>query len=259
MVGELADWLCHERVTSLEWSSVASHNSIKDETWPVEEPDSNMKIVPDDIRCDHCNAPATTQLRNKLTNHLHSYCSQHQPDLGPPGYQHPQFVMERYRRPPDSPSSRMLAADPASQEHQALALDMLGGGNPKFPPLLGGYGACLYLLSRLTGRDQFAEWNDQFVENVREYVVKATGGAARVFEFTFSSVDYMVALLKRDFYRAQNDGYVESKPDRAVILLLEHPDWTDNQIAEAVPTTVKQLRRNLDYTCLRARHMLRPH
>jgi hypothetical protein len=109
------------------------------------------------------------------------------------------------------------------------------------------------LLSRLTGTDQFAEWSDQFVENVREYIMQATGGAASVFAIDYRSVDYMVALLKRDFFRTQVESYAPDKRDQAVILLLEHPEWTDAQIAAAVPTTVKQLQRNADYNCLRAR------
>jgi hypothetical protein len=42
-----------------------------------------------------------------------------------------------------------------------------------------------------------------------------------------------------------------TKPHRAVILLLENPDWTDEQIAERVPTTLKQLARFSDYNYLR--------
>jgi hypothetical protein len=41
------------------------------------------------------------------------------------------------------------------------------------------------------------------------------------------------------------------KPDRAVILLLENPDLTDEQVAKRVPTTLKQLARFSTYTYLR--------
>jgi hypothetical protein len=42
------------------------------------------------------------------------------------------------------------------------------------------------------------------------------------------------------------------KPDRAVILLLKNPDWTDEQIAKRLPTTLKQLRRFSTYNHLRS-------
>lgn len=118
--------------------------------------------------------------------------------------------------------------------------------------LLGGEGACRYYLSRLTNSDQFALWFDEFLANVREFVLAETKGAAATIPFEPWTVGCMVPLFRQAFEEAESPSAgKQTKQDRAVVLLLHHPEWSDQQIAEAVPTTMKQLQRNTKYTTLR--------
>ena len=119
--------------------------------------------------------------------------------------------------------------------------------------LLGGEGACRYYLSMITNSDQFALWHDEFLENVQEFIIKQTNGAASRFSFDLNSVGLMAPFLKREFDNGQSNGNSKTtKQDRAVELLLRHPFWSDEQIAESVPTTVKQLQRFTNYNALKA-------
>lgn len=118
--------------------------------------------------------------------------------------------------------------------------------------LLGGEGACRYYLSRLTHSDQFALWYDEFLANVKEFVLAETNGAAATIPFEPWTIGEMEPLFRQAFEKVKPSIAVkQTKLDRAVVLLLNHPEWSDRQIAEAVPTTLKQLQRNSRYTALR--------
>src|SRR5690606_41876124 len=93
-------------------------------------------------------------------------CSVHKPALEP--NQRDGWQIVRFRFPLGSEFSKRLADDTSD----ALNLEKCESR------LLGGEGACMYYLSRLTGVDQFAAWSDDFIENVRTYVLEQTKGAA---------------------------------------------------------------------------------
>ena len=95
-------------------------------------------------------------------------------------------------------------------------------------------------------------WNDEFLDNVREYVVAQTNGAAADFVFDLHSVNFMAPFLKHKYYNDRSNAPKQTKQNRAVVLLLHHPAWSDSQVAEHVPTTTKQLQRNTNYTALRS-------
>ena len=202
-----------------------------------------MKTVPDNLICDACDAPATVQLLDTTCNIERLYCRSHCPDRTPG--RNPGLTMMRYRSPPDNPRSEMLAAAEASEKHQMLREHMCD------LKLLGGEGACRYYLSLLTDSDQFVLWNDEFVDNMREFIVTRTDGAAECFSFDSSSVGYMAPFMKREYFKRKRITSKLSKQERAVVLLLQNPMWSDEQIAEHVPTTTKQLSRNLDYVQLK--------
>jgi hypothetical protein len=120
--------------------------------------------------------------------------------------------------------------------------------------LLGDMGACQYYLSILTQSDQFVAWDDDFVNNVKRYVVKMTCPEAARFcggpHCLQSLAGFFRVVTER--VEGRSDGRRVSKEDRAIEMLLNHPDWTDQQIAERLPTTAKQLQRWSNYGALRA-------
>lgn len=206
-----------------------------------------MTMPTEDTICEICGAAATIQLVDTQCETEPLYCSNHELDL-PIGERSPRLFIKRYRMPPNSECSRRLAAAKDSPEHQALRYDMCE------TQLLGGDGACRYYLSIISGTDRFSLWNDEFVRNVKEYVVSRTCDAASKFFDGGHSISCVVDFLRRDCERAEgtdNDRRV-TKREIAIEMLLKHPDWSDATIAARVPTTTKQLARWTDFNYLRA-------
>ena len=203
-----------------------------------------MRFVPDSPNCDECDGPATIHLCDTSAGTEHIYCPTHRPDVSPG--KRPEFTIVRYRLL-NRPDSRMLAAPEDSQEHQSLRSDLCD------LQILYGQDACLYYLSNLTSSDQFALWSDEFVANLREFVLTETRGAAAYFRFDVGTVDYMAPLLKRAYKKVRPGNRVKlTKQDLAIDLVLRNPRWSDKQIAENAPTTTSQLQRFSDYKALRA-------
>ncbi len=202
-----------------------------------------MKTEPDNLACEICSCPAVVHLLDQSSKKEHLFCSTHRPNLRPG--QNRGLEIQRWRLAPDNPLSQKLATDENSPEHQSFRIEMCD-----MKVFCGG--ACLYYLSRLTNSDQFALWTDEFLDNMREYVVSQTEGAANCFPFDLDTVQFMTPFMKHKYYSGRTDAPAQTKQDRAVILLLHHPLWSDIQIAEHVPTTIKQLLRSADYTALRA-------
>ncbi|MGD9127370.1 MAG: hypothetical protein PVH19_08325 [Planctomycetia bacterium] len=210
-----------------------------------------MKLVPDSLNCEVCGVPATVQLLDTLTDTEHVYCDVHKPRLEP-GARSPKWVLKRHRLSPKNACSRMLATDEDSPKHQSLREQMCD------MYILGGDGAARYYLSMLTGSDQFALWNDEFYENLREYVVEQTEGAASSFSFNLETVSAIALFLKCVFQDGRSDRVFKiTKADRTVETFLRHPYWTDEQVAAEVPTTVKQLKRFSDYNLLKRRGLVK--
>jgi len=203
-----------------------------------------MHLFPDEPDCDACGAAATIHLRDEQSGNEYLYCKGHAPNLRPG--ENPHLKIQRYRSPPGSPCSRMLAADENSSEHQFFKVDMCD------LHMLGNEGACRYYLSKLTEIDHFALWSDEFLDNMREYIIEATNGAAACFPFDGNTITFMTSLLKQTYFSARSDDkHKLTRREHAVVLLLHHPSWSDEQIAGQVPTTVKQLLRNPDYSVLK--------
>lgn len=203
-----------------------------------------MKFVPDNPPCEVCLNPAKIELLNTSTGTHHLFCRTHKPDLWPGRNRH--WQIRRHRMEPGSAVSQLLATDENSEEHQSFRIEMCEMRQ------LGGEGACQYYLSKLTDSDQFALWDDEFCENVREFVVALTNGAAAAFPFDLYTIGFMASLLKHELEKSRSPEPVKpSKREKAIVLLVHHPTWSDEQIAHAIPTTLKQLRRNTEYTALR--------
>lgn len=155
--------------------------------------------------------------------------------------------MERSRSAPDCPMSRRWEAPRESPEHQSFREHMCEMG------LLDAEGACRYYLSVITGINHFALWRDEFLSNLWEYVISRTCEEAAELLGENECVSSVTGLLRRESERFE--GKVANrrvkKQERAIEVLLNHPDWTDEQVAAEVPTTVKQLGRWTDYQMLR--------
>ena len=175
------------------------------------------------------------------------FCGEHKPDVSP-GKRSPHLVLKRWRMAAGNNLSRALAEPRDSREHKDLYWDLCEAG------LLGGDGACRYYISIITGTDQFTLWDDEFASNVREVVVSKTCPAASQFCQDLNSIQFLAVFLRRAWegIEGRKQERRMTKTEKAVELLLHHPEWSDERIAEQVPTTLKQLRRFTDYTGLRA-------
>jgi hypothetical protein len=207
----------------------------------------NMIASPAHATCEICDAPATLHLDDSTTNTDHLFCSEHSPALAV-GERSPQWTIRHWRMAPGNHLSLGLAAPKDSQEHQRLYLDLCESG------LLGGDGACRYYLSMITRIDQFVLWENEFSSNMREFVASKTCPAASVFCQTLNSIRSLATFMRRAYENSQGRGADRrvTKAEKALELLLRHPEWSDEEIAAQVPTTLKQLRRWTDYAGLRA-------
>jgi hypothetical protein len=120
-------------------------------------------------------------------------------------------------------------------EHQSLRSELW---------IVGIFHACRYYLSMLKNIDYFERSLSELDKDVVEYVALHASPKAIVFayrpdEFT----DFALPFLKHQFNQAFKINEKLTKEEKGMILLLEHPDWTDEQIRIAVKTTEKQMKR----------------
>jgi hypothetical protein len=137
---------------------------------------------------------------------------------------------------PASIFSEYLAMPKDSPQHRQLRDELWLGGEEH---------ACRYYLSILMGRDFFAVSNDEFLKTVLEYVVAKTCPEAIHFCCTRGHFQFVMPFLKREWETAEGIAGQRhvGKEERAMILLIEHPKWTDEQFRRALKTTEKQMKR----------------
>ena len=87
----------------------------------------------------------------------------------------------------------------------------------------------------------------------QEYIVAKTGPEAIPF-CCMSGLQFVMPYLKREWEAVEGiTGQRRiSKEDQGMILLIEHPDWTDEQIRQAVKTTDKQMMRWSNFNAARS-------
>lgn len=116
----------------------------------------------------------------------------------------------------------------------------------------GSFLVCQWQLSVVAGRDTwsvpYADYKAALVEFCRLRLPSLSCAA-----MARDGSDHFARIYLQDLRRRAGSTIFGplKKPHRAVILLLENPDWTDEQIAKRVPTTLKQLSRFSDYNHLR--------
>ncbi len=132
--------------------------------------------------------------------------------------------------------SEYLALLKNSPQHRQLREELWLGGDEH---------ACRYYLSIILGCDFFAVPSDEFLKAVQEYVVAKTCPKAIQFCCTLGHFQFVMPFLKREWELAEGvaDERHVGKEEHAMILMVEHPDWTDEQVRGAVKTTAKQMKR----------------
>jgi hypothetical protein len=113
--------------------------------------------------------------------------------------------------------------------------------------------ACSYYLSVLTGRNYFVLPLEDARRDAGHFVIEKTSLASSVFFRDLGYVLYFaVPFLKRHF-NAEHGLPPEklNKETQGLLLLLEHPDWSDEQVRQAVHTTQKQMARWSTYNLAR--------
>lgn len=202
-----------------------------------------------DPTCDVCSELAVVQYADPQTESEYSYCDKHRRDPAVER-QAVDWVTKRRRwLPVGNAVSEKMAMPMDSREHQNFQWEMCEG------QLIGADGAVRYYFSVISGHDQFVAWDDQFVHDVTEFIVARTGESARQFidnEVSPHWIDCLTAFFRQTWQQHLGIQAKKTKRLKAVELLLTHPDWTDEEIAKSVPTTLKQLQRNSDYTGLRS-------
>jgi len=121
--------------------------------------------------------------------------------------------------------------------------------------LVGDLWECAYYLSVVMDRNHILLSSAEILENLCSFVVARASEDARIFfrNADLSDVQFFSTILRAAFWQWR--GIVPPRKGKkqrdAIEMLIRHPDWSDSEIAEAVGTTLKQLSRNVDFSCLR--------
>lgn len=199
-------------------------------------------------RCEICSEPATLHLADPATGVEALYCKDAECVRRRGG----EYIKEgislsirQWRPNPDNILSERLQAPKESSDHDGFRVEMCE------LQLLGAEGACRYYLSMITGTDQFAAWSDHFRNDLKEFVVSQTcQQAAKVFELP-APEGSLSQFMRIAWERFEGIQRRPRKEERAVELLLNHPQWSDEQFVEHLQTTYKQLDRWADFRTLR--------
>ena len=122
------------------------------------------------------------------------------------------------------------------REHQAFRDELWIGGADW---------ACRYYLSMLTARDYFLPPLSELWRDLVQYVAEHASPNARAFGYksTPEISEFALPFLKRQFEEAFGIEARLNKEERGLILLLKHPEWSDERIRDALNTTDKQMAR----------------
>lgn len=134
--------------------------------------------------------------------------------------------------------AEMLALPVDAPKHQRMRSELW---------LVGKWFESHYYLSILTGENwlDFRDF-DLVHKALVDFVTKNVSSAAGKFlAACHQPTDVAHSYLK--YQVAKKEGWVDStkwsKAERLMILLIEHPDWSDEQFIKALKTTPKQLQR----------------
>jgi hypothetical protein len=133
-------------------------------------------------------------------------------------------LAEAFESPKDSPEHRRLREDSW---------------------LVGPEMECRYYLGMLSGRNEFRRSRDEFLDDLADFVASRTSAQAVMFCCTEHHCQFVVGFLRRLFERQEGcmPGRKETREQRAMEVLLKHPNWSDEQIVAEVGATVKSVKR----------------
>ncbi|MCR9117766.1 MAG: hypothetical protein NXI22_12555 [bacterium] len=104
---------------------------------------------------------------------------------------------------------------------------------------------CRYYLSLLTGRDYFHAHRDAFEADFVEYLVANASPEVTCWSDLVYLYDFALPFLCDKFHVATKipRNSQATNEERALILLLTHPEWDDAIIIDKLKTTPKQFAR----------------
>jgi hypothetical protein len=105
--------------------------------------------------------------------------------------------------------------------------------------------ACCHYLTMLTRRDYFLLPLTVLWRDIVKYAAAHASPSAIAFGYksTPEISEFALPFLKQQFQKAFGIEVKLTKEEKGLILLLKHPEWSDEQIRVAVKTTEKQMAR----------------
>ena len=105
--------------------------------------------------------------------------------------------------------------------------------------LAGTSHTCRYYLSIINERDYFDMTDDAFMAAIKEYIVGHTCPEAIQFCVGEYHLMFLEPFLRQQWELAEGNPNAKklSREERALILLVHHPDWTDEKIRNVIGTT----------------------
>lgn len=101
-----------------------------------------------------------------------------------------------------------------------------------------------YYLSMLTGRNQLSLTLARRWEEIRRFILKnSSPRAISILHEPLNVATFSLPLLKQKFDAKFGQTRRVGKEERALVLLLTHPDWSDERIRAELGTTLKQMNR----------------
>lgn len=120
-------------------------------------------------------------------------------------------------------------------EHVALREQLWIGGDDQ----VSGY-----YLSMLTSRNQLSLTVERRWDEIRRFVLKHTSPRANsILHERLNVAMFSLPFLKQKFDEEFGQTRRVGKEERALVLLLTHPDWSDERIRAELETTQKQMSR----------------
>jgi hypothetical protein len=133
--------------------------------------------------------------------------------------------------------SKYLAKPKDSPEHRRFREELWLVGPPH---------STKYYLSIILGRDFYAATNREFHESLRSFVKENASSEAACL---VDDPQYLEEFLKQQcaIKEGTYDEKKISKINKAIILLLKHPNWSKERIRDFLKTTDKQMMRWSDF------------
>ena len=103
---------------------------------------------------------------------------------------------------------------------------------------------CRYYFSGISGRGEVVASKDEFLQRLKDYVGRYAHPISAVLCNSEMDVKHLECFLPEKFYSATaREMPKRSKEQRVMSLLIQHPDWDNEQFRAALHTTFKVMNR----------------